>query len=133
MVLTIKGEALIKADPASVWRAWKPAFPIRPREEESKNQDLYDLGGGFKVPVTLVAVADMESWTVEHALPRGRLVIEHRMTPRDDGYVAVSERFDVNGPMSVVYRLFLAGRIRRTMREAFTQLERAANGVLPSG
>jgi hypothetical protein len=127
-VLTIQGETVIKADPASVWRAWRPAFPMRPPGAESKNLDLYDLGGGLEVPVTLVAVNEMEGWTVEHALPGGRLVIDHRMTALGGGRVRVNKRFDVHGPMSVVYRLFLSGRIRKAMPEAFARLERDANG-----
>lgn len=128
-MLTIYGEAVIKADPASVWRVWKPAFPMRPREAESKNLDLYDLGGGFKVPVTLLAVNEMSNWTVEHSLPRGRLEIDHALTPAGDGRVRVSERFDVHGPMALVYRVFLSNRIRRGMRETFVRLERDANAV----
>ena len=125
-MLTIKVEVVIKADPVSVWRVWRPTFPMRPRHEESKNLDLYDLGGGLKVPVTLVAVNEMENWTVEHGLPRGRLVIDHKMTPLGNGYVRVSKVFDVYGPMSVVYRLLLSGRIRKATHAAFARLAVAA-------
>lgn len=128
-MLTIKSEAVIEAGAASVWAAWKPNFPLRPPEEESRNLDLYDLGGGFKVPVRLVDVSDLRSWTVEHALPGGKLVIEHWLTALEDGRTRVGKRFDVHGPMSLVYRLFLAGRIRRSLPDAFAALQRDADSL----
>lgn len=126
-MLSIQSEAVIDAAPATVWEAWRPRFPIRAAEEESRNLDLYDLGGGFKVPVRLVAVNEPESWTVEHALPGGRLVIHHWISALGDGRTRVGKRFDVHGPMSLAYRLFLAGRIRRSMPESFADLQRDAS------
>jgi hypothetical protein len=130
-VLTIEDHAVIRADAASVWQAWKPAFPMRPRDEESRNLDLYDLGGGLEVPVTLVAINEMENWTVEHALPRGRLVVDHRLTRLEDGSVRVSKRFDVYGPMAAVYRLFLSGRIRKAIPVALERLQHEATAAPP--
>jgi hypothetical protein len=126
-MLTVAMDAVIRADPAAVWRAWRPGFPMRPPEEESRNQNLYDLAYGLRVPVTLVAVNERRNWTVEHALPGGKLVIDHWMAPLADSGVRVGKRYDVHGPMSIVYRLFLARAIRRSMPEAFAALEREAN------
>jgi hypothetical protein len=126
-VLTIAADAVIRADPVLVWRAWRPTFPMRPPEEESRNENLYDLAGSLRVPVTLVAVNEMRNWTVEHALPGGRLVVDHWMAPAGDGSVRVGKRYEVHGPMSVVYRLLFARGIRRSMPEAFASLEREAN------
>jgi hypothetical protein len=126
-MLTIAMDAVIRADPAAVWRAWRPVFPRRPPEEESRNENLYDLAHGLKVPVTLVAVNGMQNWTVEHALPGGKLVVDHWMAPVADGAVRVGKRYEVHGPMSIAYRVFFARGIRRSMPEAFATLERQAS------
>jgi hypothetical protein len=126
-MLTITMDAILQADPAAVWRVWRPKFPMRPPEEEARNLNVYDLAYGLRVPVTLVAVNEMRNWTVEHALPGGKLVIDHSMAPLPDGGVRVGKKYDVYGPMSMVYRVFLARTIRRSMPEAFAVLEREAN------
>jgi len=126
-MLTIAKDTTIQADPAAVWRAWRPSFPMRPPEEEALNLHLYDLAYGLQVPVTLVAVEEMRRWTVEHALPGGRLVIDHWMEPVGSRRVRVGKRYEVHGPMSVVYRLLFARRIRRSVPEQLAVLERAAN------
>ena len=127
-VFTIAMDAVVGADPAAVWRTWRPTFPMRPPEEQARNLNLYDLAYGLRVPVTLVAVNEMRNWTVEHALPRGKLVIDHWMAPLADGGVRVGKRYEVQGPMSIVYRLFLARAIRRSIPEAFAALAREVNG-----
>ena len=125
-VLTIEMEATIHADPGAVWKAWKPDFPKRPREEEARNLNLYHLAYGLKVPVTLIAVNELQSWTVEHALPRGKLVIDHWMVSLPDGRVRVGKKYDVYGPLAIVYRLFFARRIRASWPQAVHALEREA-------
>lgn len=125
-MLTIKLEATIQADPLAIWQAWRPRFQMRPPEEEARNLNLYRLAYGLKVPVTLVAVNEMRNWTVEHALPRGKLVIDHWMIPLGDGRVRVGKRYDVSGPMSV-YRLFFARGFRASWPEDLVALERDAN------
>ena len=126
-MLSIAMDTVVHADPAAIWRAWRPDLPMRPPEEESQNLHLYELGHGVKVPVTLVAVNEMRNWTVEHALPAGKLVVDHWMRPLADG-VQVGKRYEVRGPMSIVYRVFFAGAIRRSMPAEFAALEREANG-----
>ena len=126
-MLTIKVEATIHADSAAVWKAWMPRYEKRPPEEESRNLNLYALAYGLKVPVTLVAVNEMRNWTVEHALPRGKLVIDHWMIPLGDGSVRVGKRYDVSGPMSLAYRLFFARKFRESWPEIYAALERDAN------
>jgi hypothetical protein len=120
-------DAIIQANPAAVWQAWKPRFEKRPPEEEALNLNLYHLGYGLKVPITLVAVNQMRNWTVEHALPRGKLAIDHWMIPLDQGRVRVGKRYDVYGPMSVAYRLFFARKFRQSWPDTFAALERDAN------
>jgi hypothetical protein len=127
-MLTIAADAVLQAEPEAVWRAWRPDFPMRPPEEEARNLHLYPLAYGLKVPVTLVAVNEMRNWTVEHALPRGKLIIDHWMTPLPEGGVRVGKRYDVQGPMSVVYRLFFARPIRRSILAALAALQWEANG-----
>lgn len=126
-MVTVKMDATIRADPAATWRAWMPRFEMRPPEDEARNLNLYDLGYGLKVPVTLVAVNEMRNWTVEHALPRGKLVIDHWMSPLGGGRVRVGKRYDVSGPMSIVYRLFFARKFRESWLESVAALERDAN------
>jgi hypothetical protein len=126
-MLTIKVEATIQADPAAGWQAWMPWFQKRPPAEEARNLNLYPLAYGLKVPVTLVAVNEMRNWTVEHALPRGKLVVDHWMIPLGDGRVRVGKRYSVSGPMSLAYRLFFARKFRESWPEASATLERDAN------
>jgi hypothetical protein len=127
-MLTIAGDAVVRANPAAIWRAWRPDFPMRPPEEEARNLHLYPLAHGLKVPVTLVALNEMRNWTVEHALPGGRLVIDHWMESLADGAVRVGKRYEVHGPMSIIYRLFFARAIRRSIPEALAALAREAAG-----
>jgi hypothetical protein len=126
-VLTVTVDATIRADPAALWQAWMPRFQMRPPEEEARNLNLYYLAYGLKVPVTLVALNEMRNWTVEHALPGGMLLIDHCMFPLGDRRVRVSKRYDVSGPMSVVYRMFFARKFRGSWPEAAAALERDAN------
>jgi hypothetical protein len=49
------------------------------------------------------------------------------MTPLEDGRVHVGKRYDVHGPMEVVYRLFLARKIRKSLPGALAALESEAN------
>jgi len=127
-MLSIAMDTVVDADPAAIWRAWRPDFPMRPPEEESKNLHVYELAHGIKVPVTLVAVNEMRNWTVEHALPAGKLVVDHWMQPQTGGGVRIGKRYEVRGPMSIVYRVFFAGAIRRSVPAEFAALERQANG-----
>jgi len=126
-MLTIAKDTTIQGDPAAVWRVWRPSFPMRSADEEALNLHLYDLAYGLKVPVTLVAVEEMRRWTVEHALPGGRLVVDHWMEPVAEGRVRVGKRYEVHGPMSIVYRLLFARRIRRSLPDQLAALETEAN------
>lgn len=85
------------------------------------------LPSAWRFPVTLVAVNEMRNWTVEHSLPRGKVVIDHWMTSLSDGRVRVGKTYDVFGPMTIVYRLFLARKIHKSWPEALAVLEREAN------
>ena len=124
-MLTIRAETVIQADLMVLWRAWKPDLPIGSREEESRNLNLYPLAYGLKIPVTLVAVEERNSWTLEHHLPAGKLVIEHRLAPAPGRGVLASQTYEVRGPMSVAYRLLAPG-IRSTARAALADLARTA-------
>jgi len=126
-MLTIEMDATIQADPTAVWQAWMPRFQKRPPEEEALNLNPYQLAYRLSVPVTLVAVNEMRNWTVEHALPRGKLVIDHWMIPLGEGRVQVGKRYDVYGPMSLAYRLFFARKFRKSWPETIAALERDAN------
>ncbi|MBO0838110.1 MAG: hypothetical protein J2P28_21705 [Actinobacteria bacterium] len=125
-MLTIAVEAVVRSDPNALWRAWRPGYQIRPPDEESRNLNLYDLAYGLKVPVTLVALDEMRSWTVEHRLPGGKLVIDHCLAPLNDGRLRLSKRYQVHGPMSMVYRVLAPG-IRRSAQRALAALAAEAN------
>ena len=99
---------------------------MRPPEEEARNLYLYPLAYGLKVPITLVALNEMRNWTVEHALPGGKLVVDHWMTPLAEGTVRIGKRYDVRGPMSIVYRLLFAPAIRRSIPAALAALAHEA-------
>ena len=100
---------------------------MRPLEEESRNLNLYPLGFGVKVPVTLVEINEMRNWKVQHSLPRGKLVIDHWMTPLADGRVRVGKAYEVDGPMAIAYRLFFGRKIRQSLAVSFAALEREAS------
>jgi hypothetical protein len=112
-VVAVAVSTIVDCDPVLLWRAWRPAFSMRPREDEHDNRDLYPLALGLRIPVTLVAVKEMKSWTVEHRLPAGRLTIDHSMSPADGGRVTIGKRLEVSGPMTVPYRLFILPAVRR--------------------
>lgn len=127
-VLTIEVDAVVRADPQAIWQAWRPDYPMTPAEEESRNENLYGLAYGLRIPVTLVAVDEMRSWTVEHRLPGGKLVIEHWITPLDTGLLRVGKRYEVHGPMSIVYRILAPG-IRRSAKQSLVALASEAKGT----
>src|SRR5262249_10122039 len=126
-MLTIAKDTTIQADPAAVWRGGKPGFPVRPPGEEARTPPPYHPAYGLQLPVTLVGLAAMPRWTAQHTPPGGRLVIDHWMEPVGSRRVRVGKRYEVHGPMSVVYRLLFARRIRRSVPEQLAVLERAAN------
>lgn len=126
-MLTIAIEKPIEADPAALWNAWKPVFPMRPREEEARNLNLYPLAYGLKVPVTLTALNEMRGWTLEHGLPGGKLIIDHWMTEAERGVVRVGKTYEVHGPMSIVYRLLAPG-IRASAERSLDELARKSRG-----
>lgn len=127
-VLTIEVDAVVGADPQAIWQAWRPDYPMTPAREESRNENLYGLTYGLRIPVTLVAVEDMRRWTVEHRLPGGKLVIEHWIAPLDTGRVRVGKRYEVYGPMSIVYRILAPG-IRRSAQQSLAALASEAKGI----
>ena len=119
--------AVVVCDAALLWQAWRPTFPMRPMQDESKNLDLYPLAYGLRIPVTLVAVNELRNWTVVHSLPAGRLTIDHRITPIGKGRVDIGKRLEVRGPMTVPYRVLIVPAIRRAWPRQVKELTRRAN------
>jgi hypothetical protein len=69
----------------------------------------------------------MDSTMSTAGTSRRKLVIDLWMTPLEDGRVHVGKRYDVYGPMEVVFRLFFARKIRKSWPEPFAALESEAN------
>lgn len=118
--------AVVDADAARLWQAWRPGFEMRPREDESDNRDVYPLAIGLRIPVVLVAFNEMRNWTVEHRLPGGRLSIDHWMSPTADGRVEIGKRLEVRGPMAVPYRFVILPAVRRAWPREVADLQRRA-------
>ena len=116
-------QGFIVGDAAAVWRAWAPTFPVRPPEEEARNEHLYPLAYGLRIPVTLVVVNELRNWTVQHGLPAGKVTIDHWIGAAAQGGVHIGQTYEVVGPMSLVYRLLAPG-IRASARSSWTDLAR---------
>ena len=127
-MVALEVSAVVACDARQLWEAWLPTFPIRPRQEESQNADLYRLAYGLRIPMTLVVLNRMQNWTVEHRLPAGSLTIDHRIAPTDDGRVEISKRLEVRGPMVVPYRTAIFPAVRREWPGQVRELVRQAGG-----
>jgi len=124
--MVVEMTALVSCDAGRLWQAWRPAFSMRPREDESRNLDLYPLAFGLRIPVTLTALNEMKSWTVEHRLPAGRLTIDHWMKAESGGGVRIGKRFEVRGPMILPYGAFILPAVRRDWPRQVRELTRRA-------
>lgn len=122
-----------------MWEAWTDpdGFPRwDPREERTR------LDGPFAVSstiaskqkgnpggtATITAVEDRRRWTATSPLPGGSLVIDHLLTPASGGRVTVEKRYDVTGPLQLLFRLWYGPRVRAALPATFAALEAEAAG-----
>ena len=74
----------------------------------------------------LTRVESPTRWTGESPLPGGKLVIDHFLEPVGDGKVKVTKRYQVHGPLTVVFRLYFGPRVRKSISTTLTALEQEA-------
>ena len=134
MPYTIDCEATLDGDATAIWDAWTDmaAYPTwDPREEELHIDGPFAVGTtGFSKqvgrrpgsPFQIVRVEPKSRWTNECPLPGGKLVIDHFITPAEKGKVKVVKRYEVSGPMSVMFRLFIGRGIRTEAPSTFDAL-----------
>jgi hypothetical protein len=127
----------LTAPVSALWRVWSDIdrFPEwDPLEEYSRLDGPFEVGvtGYSKArrlpggPFTIIAVQDGSSWTARGPLPRGELLIEYRLSPREGGQVLALVRYQARGPASPVFRFALAPRLRREWPGVFVALEARA-------
>jgi len=134
---TIDLAATIDAPAAAVWQAWTdldrtPDWDSR--EEEAKLEGPFQVGttlwskqkGNPGGRLTLVAIEEQRRWTVEKPLPGGKLRVDHTMSALPDGRVQVAKRYEITGPLVVLFRVVFGPRIRREIPASFAALEREA-------
>ena len=68
---------------------------------------------------TITVVEPPHRWTAESPLPGGKLVIDHRLEPTADGKVLVSKRYEVHGPLTLLFRVYYGPRVRAALPETF--------------
>ena len=131
------GEQTINGDITAIWAAWTdmPRFPEwDPREEETRLDGPFVSGtsgyskqrGNPGGPFTLTVIEPGRQWSVESPLPGGTLEVHHLMEPARDGQVRVSKRYEVRGPLTLLFRLYYGPRVKRALAETFTALEKEA-------
>jgi len=131
---TITCRATLKAtERERVWDVWTDlnAYPSwDEREEVNKLDGPFGPGttGTFKQRgrgagrYTIVAVEPGRSWTTHIALPGGLLEIEH-FVEGEAGAVEVVKRYNITGPMALLFKLFFARGIAKQMPGSFAALD----------
>ncbi|MDQ2815305.1 MAG: SRPBCC family protein [Actinomycetota bacterium] len=124
----------IAGDVDRVWNVWADPdrFPAwDPREERTRLNGPFAVGstidskqkGNPAGTVTITAVQERRRWTASGPLPGGELVIDHTITAAGPGRVTVTKRYDVTGPLTALFRLYYAPKVRRAMPATFAALE----------
>jgi uncharacterized protein YndB with AHSA1/START domain len=131
--------ATVDGDAEALWEAWTDMerYPDwDPREEEMRLDSPFAVGAsGFSKqvgrrpgsPFRVTRVEPRTRWTIECPLPAGKLVLDHWIEPTGDGRVTLKKRYEVHGPMTVLFRLVIAKGIRAEMPETFAALAREAD------
>jgi hypothetical protein len=139
----VRVETTVRADAATVWRVWSDFDRFTdwdPREEESKLDGPFTVGtqgwskqkGYGRNRVTLTAVEEGKRWQATTPLPGGSLVIDHAVADLGDGQVRLTKDYTATGPLSIVFRLYYARRIRREVPPSFEALAAEANRLAGS-
>jgi Polyketide cyclase / dehydrase and lipid transport len=126
---------VITGDPGAVWRVWTDVS-CWPEWDESK--ELSRLDGPFAVgttgwakqrgnlggPFTITRLDHGRGWTTEAPLPLGKVVFDHELEALGGGQVRVVKTVVVHGGFTTLFRLVVAGKMRRDINRSFTGLER---------
>jgi uncharacterized protein YndB with AHSA1/START domain len=127
----------IHADVGRIWQVWTDpdSFPRwDPREVRTQLHGPFAVGsridskqkGNPGGSATITAVEDQHRWTVTSPLPGGSLVNDHILAQTGDGEVTVTKRYDVTGPLGLLFRLYYGPKVRRAMPASFAALEAEA-------
>ena len=128
-----ENELTVDGDVAKLWAVWTdlPRFPDwDPREQVTRINGPFAVGttvfskqaGTPAGESTITVIEPPRRWTVESPLPGGKLAIEHRLAPKDDGRVTVSKRYEVHGPLTLLFRVYYGPRVRKAMLGTFHAL-----------
>jgi hypothetical protein len=138
---TLNFTRTMKANPDAVWQILTdmPRYPEwDPREAETRLDGPFAAGvtgwskqhGNPGGPFTITEVVPGERFTGEPGMPLGKLVIVNRIEPLADGTVRVGKQYTVSGPMTLLFRLYFARKIRQSMPAHFDALEQEVNRVV---
>lgn len=130
-------ELTVDGDLDRLWAVWSdlPRFPEwDPRELVTRINGPFAVGttvyskqqGNPGGESTITVVEPPHRWTAESPLPGGMLVIEHRLEPTEDGRVTVSKRYEVRGPLTLLFRVYYGPRVRTAMVGTFRALAEEA-------
>ncbi len=126
-------ESTIDQPLIDVWTTWTDmtAYPEwDPREETMRLDGPFAVGTtGFSKQtgpraggeIAIVRVEPLRRFTVRTPLPGGALVLDHLLEPSEAG-VRVIKRYDVTGPLQVLFRLHFSRGIRAEMPATFAAL-----------
>ncbi len=127
----------ISGDIDHVWQAWSDPnrFPDwDPRELRTTLNGPFAVGstidskqkGNPGGTATITAVEAGRRWTVSNPLPGGELVIDHLVEAAGSNRVTVTKRYEVTGPLALLFRLYYGPKVRRAMPASFAALETEA-------
>lgn len=71
---------------------------------------------------TITVVEPGKRWTVSSPLPGGALVIDHFVEAASSNRVTVTKRYEVTGPLCLLFRLYYGPKVRRAMPASFAAL-----------
>lgn len=130
----------IDAPPDAVWAVWSDPdrFPQwDPRELRTRLNGPFAVGSTIDskqqgIPggtATITAVEPGRRWTATIPLPGGRLLIDHLLDPLGHACATVRKRYDVTGPLGLLFRIYYGPNVRRTMPSSFDALEVRSRAV----
>ena len=127
-------EQILHGDIDKLWAVFTDfaRFPEwDPREEMAEIDGPFVVGATIKSKQkgnpggrgTITRVDAPSHWTGESPLPGGKLVIDHSLEVVGDGKVKVAKRYQVYGPLTLVFRLYFGPRVRKSISTTLTALE----------
>lgn len=131
---TFGAESVIAGDVSSIWRTWTDleSYPSwDPREQETRLDGPFSPGatgwssqkGNPGGPFTVTAVEPQRRWSTRSPLPGGSLVIDHWVAQDGTARVRVGKRYEVHGPLAILFRLYYGPRVARALSGTFSALE----------